>query len=260
MDKKLILIVDDEPLICSELAGYLSQKGYHMIIANNGEDGYNLFVTQNPICVLTDYDMPLMNGLDLLKKIKQGNKAIHVILMSGVANVKVVTEAMKNEAFDFLAKPIDLKELLLIVDIAIKKTLSWTERAKEEKISSFIYHSINEKKNFVSLLYFNRDLDEYNSPLFNNYIKSMLSDGYLQKHVVFILENTNYINNVGLGFLIDIKNTIEQSGKKFLIILGKTNQVSSYIKTLGFDSFLNVRINLDDYLMSLGETADSIKE
>jgi DNA-binding NtrC family response regulator len=104
MEKKLILIVDDEDQICSELEGYLSQKGYKTITANNGSDAYDLFMSEKPVCVLTDYRMPIMDGIELLKMIKAANRHVQVILISGVADMKAIVEAMKNEAFDFLSK------------------------------------------------------------------------------------------------------------------------------------------------------------
>ena len=66
MNENLILVVDDEPDICGEISGFLSGKGYHTVIAHNGKDALKMFRDQKPVLVLTDYKMPLMNGIDLL--------------------------------------------------------------------------------------------------------------------------------------------------------------------------------------------------
>src|SRR5271157_820343 len=122
MNEKLILIVDDEPEICEEISGFLSHKGYPTIVAHNGRDGIKLFNEQKPILVLTDYKMPVMNGIELLKRVKIIDNDIHVVLISGAADGKIIVEAMKENAFDFLSKPIDLNSLMLVITIAIGKT------------------------------------------------------------------------------------------------------------------------------------------
>lgn len=255
MNEKLILITDDEPQICAEIAGHLSRKGYQTLIAGNGRDAFDMFVSQHPICVLTDYHMPEMNGLDLLKKIKMIRKDIHVILMSGVADVKTVAAAMKNEAFDFLSKPIDLGELVNLVHLAINKTLLQSRQKIEDTMTAFFFHKTIHGNENISVLYFNRDLDEYTSTKYSNNIAGMINEKLLKINVVFHLENSKYINNIGLNFLIQIKDTLEQSGRK-LFICSPVEQVLNYIKTLGYYEYLNMEKNLDDALTTIGGAGD----
>jgi len=243
MNSKLILIVDDEEEICSELDGFLTQKGYQTVIATNGYDAYDLFISEMPVCVLSDFHMPVMNGLELLKKIKLVNKDVHVILISGVADIKIVVEAMKNEAFDFLSKPVDLKNLLTLVNIAIQKTYSSIQNQKEKHMSSVLYHRPVENNNDVSVLYFNKDLDEQMSERFTRYIYELLNEQTLRRVVIFQLENSKYINNIGLNFLIEMKKLFASSGRPlYLCFLGE--QVSTYIRTLGYDKLFDIETNI----------------
>jgi CheY-like chemotaxis protein len=69
MEKKLILVVDDEYDICSELESFLTIKGYEVIIAQNGKEALSLYKKKKPDIVLSDYRMPLMNGFELMLKI-----------------------------------------------------------------------------------------------------------------------------------------------------------------------------------------------
>ncbi|PKL15549.1 MAG: hypothetical protein CVV49_20845, partial [Spirochaetae bacterium HGW-Spirochaetae-5] len=243
MNPKLILIVDDEDDICTELDGYLTQKGFQTIVANNGYDAYNLFVSEMPVCVLTDYRMPVMDGVELLKKIKLINKDIHVILISGVADIKTVVEAMKNDAFDFLTKPVDLKNLMTLIDLAIKKTYGAIKKQSDQNLSSALYHRQLENNNDVSIIFFNKDLDENTKDRFIIYINQLMNESELRKVVIFQLENARYINNIGLNFLIEMHKMLTESGKKiFLCAVG--GQVSTYLKTLGYYNFFNIETNV----------------
>ncbi len=242
MNPKLILIVDDEDDICTELDGYLTQKGFQTIIANNGYDAYNLFVSEMPVCVLTDYHMPVMDGVELLKKIKLINKEVHVILISGVADIKNVVEAMKNDAFDFLTKPVDLKNLMTLIDLAIKKTYGSLKQQSDERFASAIYHRYMENNNDVSILFFNKDLDESTNKKFTRYIDELMSKDELRGVIIFQLENARYINNIGLNFLIETQKILTESGKK-LFLCNAGEQVSTYLKTLGYYNFFNIETN-----------------
>jgi anti-anti-sigma factor len=247
MNENLILIVDDEDQICAELDGYLMQKGYQTITANNGYDAFDLFVSEMPICILTDYRMPVMDGIELLKKIKLLNKDVHVILISGQADVKVVVEAMKNEAFDFLSKPVDLKNLITLVDIAVNKTIASIRKHNDGRMTSTVYHKIVENNNDVSVLFFNKDLDERMKDKFSRYVTELLNDLELRRIVIFNLENAKYINNIGLNFLIEMQKLLQESGKKlFLCSVG--GQVLTYIKTLGYDNYFKIEMNVGNVL------------
>jgi anti-anti-sigma factor len=250
MNSKLILIVDDEDDICTELDGYLTQKGFQTIIANNGYDAYNLFVSEMPVCVLTDYRMPVMDGVELLKKIKLINRDVHVILISGVADIQTVVDAMKNDAFDFITKPVDLKNLMTLIDLAIKKTYGSIKKQNDQNLSSALYHRQLENNNDISVLYFNKDLDENTKDRFLRYISQLISDDELREVVIFQLENARYINNIGLNFLIEIHKMLTESGKKiFLCAVG--GQVSTYLKTLGYYNFFNIETNVGAVLENL---------
>lgn len=243
MNSKLILIVDDEDDICRELDGYLTQKGFQTIVANNGYDAYNLFVSEMPVCVLTDYRMPIMDGVELLKKIKLINKDIHVILISGVADIKTVVEAMKNDAFDFLTKPVDLKNLMTLIDLAIKKTYGSLKKQSDERFASALYHRYLENNDDISILFFNKDLDESTKERYTRYINELMGRDELRRVVIFQLENARYINNIGLNFLIEMHNMLTKSDKK-LFLCSAGEQVSTYLRTLGYYSFFQLEANI----------------
>ena len=233
MNSKLILVVDDEAEILAEVSGYLSQKGYQVITAKNGRDAINLFKMHGPILVLSDYKMPVMNGLELLKAVKMLKKEIHVVLISGAADAKAIVEAMKENAFDFLSKPVDLNELLSIVKTAIEKTMLIIKKKSAGKEEVNLTHEISEDMDNVSIVYFNDALDEYSVEKFTRSINLFLHDGILKHNIIFFLKNVYYINNIGLNFLLETQEILKHYDHE-LFLCNVSDKVESYLKTLGY--------------------------
>lgn len=106
-----ILLVDDEPGIRKVLRISLEEMGYRVHTAENGEQALRLFRENQPLIVLTDIKMPGMDGIDVLRKIKQENPETEVIVITGHGDMDLAIRSLKNEATDFITKPIDDKEL-----------------------------------------------------------------------------------------------------------------------------------------------------
>lgn len=120
-----ILIVDDERVQCEMLAGFLRKQGYRPDIAENGRLALEKFKTGNFDLVLTDQRMPEMEGLQLLKEIKRVNPEAMVVMMTAYGSVSSAVAAMKEGAYDYLTKPIDLDELLILVQ-RVEKEINLT--------------------------------------------------------------------------------------------------------------------------------------
>ncbi|MFC1533563.1 response regulator [Thermodesulfobacteriota bacterium] len=112
-----ILIVDDEKDICEVLDITLTDIGYKVHTAANGEEALSVFQDVNPPIVLTDIRMPGMDGIELLKKIKQENRDTEVIMITGHGDMDLAIESLKLEATDFITKPINYD----ILEIALKR-------------------------------------------------------------------------------------------------------------------------------------------
>lgn len=248
MNQSLILVVDDEPDICVEISGYLSAKGYQVIIAYNGGDAVKLFTKQKPILVISDYKMPVMNGIELLKSIKSIDRNIHVVLVSGAADTRTIVEAMKEDAFDFLLKPIDLNHMLQIIKTAISKTQSLLAKEAMRRTSFSLVSEVTEIGDEITALYFSNDLDEITSGKFEAYVQKMIRENACKKHIVFMLNSVKYINNIGLNFLLKINDFV--NGKGYVLHLNSlSQQVDFYLRSLGYLDYFNV----DDSLANLQE-------
>jgi len=108
-----ILIVDDEKIQREMLAGFLSKQGYKAVAAEDGAKALERYASGSFDLVLTDFRMPGMDGFALLTELKRRNPEAVVVMMTAYGTVNTAVAAMKEGAYDYLTKPIDLDELLL---------------------------------------------------------------------------------------------------------------------------------------------------
>jgi anti-anti-sigma factor len=244
MNEKLILVVDDEPEICNELSGFLSSKGFQVVIAHDGKEGVQLFQQHKPVLVLSDYKMPVLNGIEMLKRIKTINKDVHVVLISGAADGKIIVEAMKEDAFDFIPKPIDLKDLMKVITTAISKTLSKPAQDKSRRSNTDLVLDVTSIGDAITVLYLNEDMDEYSVNKYDAYIKNMLSESSIKKNLVLFFKSVKYINNMGLNYLINLNDFLKQKGFN-LFLCALSQQVDFYLRSLGYLDYFNIESSVD---------------
>ncbi|MDJ0817580.1 MAG: hybrid sensor histidine kinase/response regulator [Desulfobacterales bacterium] len=105
--EKSILLVDDEEGIRTVLGITLADMGYRVLTAENGSEAVRILKDQSPSIVLTDIKMPEMDGIDLLRRIKEINPDTEVIMMTGHGDMDLAIKSVKYEATDFVTKPIN---------------------------------------------------------------------------------------------------------------------------------------------------------
>jgi DNA-binding NtrC family response regulator len=116
-----ILIVDDEPFNLDLLEQELSDLGYPSERAGDGKQALLKLDQVNPDLVLLDYRMPDMNGLDVLREIRQRRKELPVIMITAYGTIDLAVEAVKAGADDFITKPFDPEHLALVVKKALER-------------------------------------------------------------------------------------------------------------------------------------------
>ncbi len=122
MGKKAIqlLIIDDDELFLASLSDYLTTKGYKVSSARTGKEGMTVFEREQPALVLLDQKLPDMEGIEVCRKILEMDPRTKVILVTAYATVRCAVDAIKAGAFNYLSKPFELDELLIIMDLAVK--------------------------------------------------------------------------------------------------------------------------------------------
>jgi len=110
-----ILLIDDEPSQIISIESFLKRRDYTVLSANSGTEGMKVFEQGNIDLVFTDFRMPDKNGLEVVKEIHAINPEIPVIVLTAYSDSEDAVQVMKEGAFDYLSKPIDLDELELLV-------------------------------------------------------------------------------------------------------------------------------------------------
>lgn len=116
---RCILVVDDEAVIRDLCAKVL--KGYHILQAEDGEEALRILEQEPVDVVLTDVMMPHLNGIELLKTVKEREPNQAVVVMTGFADKDVILRALKADADDFISKPINLLQLKTTIDKVLEK-------------------------------------------------------------------------------------------------------------------------------------------
>jgi DNA-binding NtrC family response regulator len=116
-----ILIVDDEREFADSLAEHMSNLGYSARIAYDGKTALEQFRSGDYHVVLTDLQMPGMDGMDLLDRIKKLDGGSVVVVLTGFGTVEAAVKAIKAGAYDFITKPVKLEQLEIVVARALEK-------------------------------------------------------------------------------------------------------------------------------------------
>ena len=113
-----ILVVDDEDLTLRTVSRGLRQEGFEVFTAASGEDALTIFAEQKPDLTLLDIVLPGIDGVEVLRRLKQANPAAIILMMSAYHMVDRAVEAMKLGAFDYLIKPFHLADMMATLNRA----------------------------------------------------------------------------------------------------------------------------------------------
>jgi two-component system response regulator AtoC len=127
-----VLIIDDDPLIRKTLSGHLSKQGFDVQLAEEGEEGVRKFREFGPDVVILDVRLPDLDGIEVLRQIRDLNKKTYVLMMTAYDDMKTTVEAIKLGAFEYLVKPLNYIDL----DLTVAK--AFQVRALEQKVSYLV--------------------------------------------------------------------------------------------------------------------------
>lgn len=131
-----LLVVDDELIIRESLSGWLQQDGYQVDTAESAAEALQKAEAKHYDIMLVDVKMPEMDGLTLLKHIKEREPDTAVVMMTAYGSIADAVEAMKQGAFDYLLKPFDLEELSLTLEKLVQmQTLAMENIVLKDRVA-----------------------------------------------------------------------------------------------------------------------------
>ncbi len=116
-----VLIIEDEARFAENTKDYLEEHGFVVHIGESGAQGLHEFEHFRPDVVLLDYRLPDLDGLEVLSRLRQLDERVKVIMITGAGGVDVAVSAMKAGAFDYLSKPVPLRELRLLLEKTVRR-------------------------------------------------------------------------------------------------------------------------------------------
>ncbi|MBI4873786.1 MAG: sigma-54-dependent Fis family transcriptional regulator [Acidobacteria bacterium] len=119
MDQSTILIAEDERAARCALARLLENEGFRVLAAEDGARALELCLENTPEVALVDIRMPGLDGLSLLKRLRESDADVAVVVVTAYGTSSTAIEAMKFGAFDYLTKPLDIREVLVTIERAL---------------------------------------------------------------------------------------------------------------------------------------------
>ncbi len=114
-----VLVVEDDDAMRDLLVEELSDAGYEILSAANGRAGVDVVLSTPVDLVVTDLRMPDLDGFDLIRDVKASQEAPHIIMITAFGSIETAIKAVKLGAFDYITKPFEFEELLLVIDKAL---------------------------------------------------------------------------------------------------------------------------------------------
>ena len=136
---KHILVIDDDLAVCELLADSLATFGHPAYTASNASEALEI-VKREPIrLVLTDIDMPEVDGFEVLRSIKSYDADVDVVMVTGATDVDIAIRAIREGASDYVTKPLNLDEVQIVVERTLKeRRLVLDDRAHRERLKELV--------------------------------------------------------------------------------------------------------------------------
>ena len=153
MEKYRVILIDDEENQRESLAGFLRKKKFDVKTAASADEGLELFKKSPADIIFTDFKMAGKTGEDVLTGALEIDPAVPVIIMTAFGSIEGAVSLMKKGAFDYLQKPIELEELMMIIDRARERQNLISENIRLKK-------QISEKYSFANIISQSGEMEE----------------------------------------------------------------------------------------------------
>ena len=146
-----VLLIEDEPDVRESYIDMLHLLGYEVEPAENGMSGLEKLQKDSYDIVITDLNMPVMDGLETLRRIKKKEIDTEVIVVTGFATIENAIGAMKQGAFDYITKPVSIEHVRIVLSKCMQKINGRRENAKLKNINAELSELNELKDKFITI-------------------------------------------------------------------------------------------------------------
>lgn len=246
--KAKILLIEDESDVRESYEDMFNSLGFSVESAENGMDGLKKLAKSDFDLVVTDLHMPVMDGMETLRRIKKQNKDVEVIVITGFATIENAIKAMKQGAFDYITKPVSLEHVRIVLNKCAQQIKDRRENQELKEINSRLQELNDLKNKFITIT--NHELRTPMAVL-KGYMELLGME--VEDH-----EELKEYYNVIMGTLSEMMDMVEnmhdlsgfqkfasQNHKEVLDINELLNEVSKEIKIIFKNR--NIRFKIDFY-------------
>ncbi|MCK6623413.1 MAG: sigma-54-dependent Fis family transcriptional regulator [Calditrichaceae bacterium] len=116
-----VMVVDDEESIREVLSNYLESLGYEVQTASDGQDALGKFEAGAYDLIVSDLLMPVVDGLELLRKVREKDRDVIFLMITGYPSIETAVEAIKKGAYDYITKPFHMEDVRIRIERSFEK-------------------------------------------------------------------------------------------------------------------------------------------
>ena len=220
---RTILVIDDERPTLDMFTLHLEAYGHRVLTAVSGEEGLDLFETTAPEIVFTDIKMPGMDGLAVLRAVKERRPATEVIVITGHGDIDLALTALELRATDFIDKPIR-REALEAALARAGNRLDRAASAGEENVTVG-------REGVVGVITIRGSLDSESEPALTRAFQTVTDT----PRALFAFDGNVSVNGAGFDLLLRLADTCRQTGRP-VAVCGLSDHFASVLDRLGMNA------------------------
>ncbi len=233
MDNK-VLLIDDEKATLNMFRLMLAAYGYNALTAENGDQGLEAFIKERPPLVITDIKMPGMDGIQVLKRIKEVDPLTEVIVITGHGDMDLAIEALNLDATDFINKPLQRQALEQALKRAEERIA--LSRSKEEEIA------VSEREG-AAVIFIKGNMTSHSEPFLHEAYNRAVSLGC--KGVVLHFDDAASINGAGIAILTQLLIKARDSGRR-VAVSGLSDNFRKVFEIVGITRLVKIHETVRD--------------
>lgn len=236
-----ILVIDDEMPTLSMFKLFLGAYGFEVLTAGSGEEGLEVFTREKPPIVLTDIKMPGMDGLQVLKRIKELDPLTEVIVITGHGDMEIAIQALNLNATDFINKPIQKADL----DNALKRARERLQLVQDKEDEVCVV-----EQGGVTVVRIKGGVTSRSEPVLVSAYEKAAQGGRIVMH----FDENSSINGAGIAVLIQLLSESERRGMA-VAIAGLSENFRRVFDMVGITRFAAIHDTCEQAIESLGDGA-----